>query len=384
MRIIVFLSIVFTLFALAGFYLFTRLSNSLPVPLMESKITLVIYTFLLSSFLLGKILETISINAFSNTLIRIGAFSTGFFVYGLLAIIFFDLLRGLNALVPFFPGLITDNYEKSKFILALGSFFFIGIIMLIGFLNTTKPKVKDLEISMSKPNSDLKKLNIVAISDIHLGTMVNHKKTKRLISIINDLKPDIVLIGGDIIDDNIKVVKYYQLLEHFKNIESKYGTYSCLGNHEYISRAHHDLNYFEENGIHMLKDTAINIDGKFNMIGRDDIQAQTSTGASRKSIEELKQNIDDHLPTLLLDHQPYQLKEVAESGIDFQFSGHTHNGQFWPFNYITGLIFEQDWGYIKKKNTHFYISSGYGTAVVPIRIGNDSEIVNIKLTNRHI
>jgi len=62
--------------------------------------------------------------------------------------------------------------------------------------------------------------------------------------------------------------------------------------------------------------------------------------------------------------------------VDLQFSGHTHSGQFWPFNYITGLIFEKDWGYLKKRNTHFYISSGYGTSVVPIRVGNTPEVIN--------
>jgi len=190
------------------------------------------------------------------------------------------------------------------------------------------------------------------------------------------------LIGGDIIDDNIKVVKHHQLLEHFKEIKSKYGIYSCLGNHEYISRAHHELSYFEENGIQMLKDTGCIIDGKLNIIGRDDIQGQASTGKPRKSIEELCQNMNLELPTIVLDHQPYKLDKVSELDVDFQFSGHTHNGQFWPLNYITGMIFEQDWGYLKKKNTHFYISSGYGTAVIPIRVGNDSEIVNIKLKNR--
>ena len=141
------------------------------------------------------------------------------------------------------------------------------------------------------------------------------------------------------------------------------------------------LNYFEENGIRMLVDSAVSINGLFNIIGRDDIQAQQSSGIPRKSISELQNNVNNKLPTLLIDHQPYKLEESSRAGIDFQFSGHTHNGQFWPLNYITGLIFEQDWGYLKKKDSHFYISSGYGTAVIPIRLGNDSEVLNIKLRN---
>ncbi len=98
--------------------------------------------------------------------------------------------------------------------------------------------------------------------------------------------------------------------------------------------------------------------GLENIIGRDDIQAQASSGIPRKSIAELTNQLDSSLPSLLIDHQPYKLEEPSNAGIDFQFSGHTHNGQFWPLNYITGIIFEQDWGYLKKKDSHFYISSG--------------------------
>ena len=224
-------------------------------------------------------------------------------------------------------------------------------------------------------------MHIVAVSDIHLGTMVNKTKAKRLINIINKLKPDIVIIAGDIIDDNIKVVKYYKLLEYFKELNPKYGVYSCPGNHEYISRAYKDFDYFENNGIHMLKDSAVLIDNKFYIIGRDDIQGKSITNKERKSLEELTKNIDLNLPVFLLDHQPYKLDKTAEHAIDLQFSGHTHNGQMWPFSYITRLIFEQDWGYLKKKKTHFYISSGYGTAVVPIRLSSDSEIISIIVTN---
>ena len=154
-----------------------------------------------------------------------------------------------------------------------------------------------------------------------------------------------------------------------------------MGNHEYISRAYSDLEFIEKNGIRMLRDTTIKVDDKFYIIGRDDIEGISMTGKKRKTLDELTRDIDFNLPVFLLDHQPYNLAKTAEYPIDLQFSGHTHNGQMWPLNYITGLIFEEDWGYLKKKDTHFYISSGYGTAVVPIKVGNVAEVVNIKITN---
>ena len=276
---------------------------------------------------------------------------------------------------------ITADFKITKLIIGIISFSIISVVIVTGYINTRNPKIKKLDISLNKKKNGFESLNVVAVSDIHLGTMVNESKTKRLIKNINKLKPDLVLIGGDIIDDNLKVVKHYDLLKHFKDLNPKYGIFSCLGNHEYISRAYKELEYFERYGIHMLKDTVIKVDDKFYIIGRDDIEGKNVSGKRRKSFDELTKDVDFNLPVILLDHQPFNLEKTAEYAIDLQFSGHTHNGQLWPLNYITGLIFEEDWGYLKKKNTHFYISSGYGTSVVPIKVGSKSEIVNIKIFN---
>ena len=375
------ISILLLLLGSSGYYVYIRATQAFPGTFVKSVPILILYIFLLSSFFLGKIVENYSIGGSSNLLVNIGSVAAGLFLYALLFVIFFDIIRLFHNFIPY-PAFITADYQKTKLILGIITLISISSIFVIGYINAGNPKVKNLDISINKSNSDLKTLNVVAVSDIHLGTMVNTRKTKRLIKTINDLNPDVVLIGGDIIDDNLNVVKYFELLTHFKDIESKYGVYSCLGNHEYISGAHKDLQYFEQNGIHMLKDSTVKIENSFYIIGRDDIEGKSISGKPRKSLDELTRDIDFDLPVFLIDHQPYKLEETAKYGVDFQFSGHTHNGQFWPFNYITGLIFEEDWGYLKKKDTHFYISSGYGTAVVPIRVSNDSEIVNIRISNR--
>ncbi len=381
MRIFIFFTIVFTIFSLAGFYVYTRLTQTFPNTFVTSKWGLGIFTFLLLSFFVGKVWEHISINFINESLIRIGSIAAGFFLYTVLIYIFFDLIRLLNYIVPFYPEFIRNNYEQTKFIIGLVLVSAISIVMIVGFFNTMSPKIKRIDIAVDKPLSGLKELNIVAVSDIHLGTMVNKTKARRLVNRINEMKPDVVLIGGDIIDDNIEVVKYHKLMEELALIQSKYGVYSCMGNHEYISGGHLQMDYYERNGIKLLKDTAELVNNQFYVVGRDDVQGKMMTGIDRKPLDSLLSPIDFTKVVLYLDHQPYKLAEVAEFGVDLQFSGHTHNGQFWPLNYITGMLFEEDWGYLKKKNTHFYISAGYGTAVVPIRVGNDSEIINFRLKN---
>ncbi|MBT7144249.1 MAG: metallophosphoesterase [Bacteroidetes bacterium] len=381
MRIIIAISIFLIVLGSSGYYVYIRATQSFSGLFSSSKLIIIVYIFLMTSFFIGKIVENYSIGIISNSLVKIGAVAAGYLFYSLLFVVVFDLIRAANSIVPFYPSIVVNNYEKTKAIIGIISLVTITAIYVFGYINAQKLNVKELDISINKSESSFESLNVVAVSDIHLGISVNKKKTKRLIDKINHLKPDLVIIGGDIIDDNLELVKHFKLLEYFKNIESKYGVYSCMGNHEYISRSYKDLNYFEENGINILKDTTINIDNKFYIIGRDDKEGRAINGKERKSIAELSKNIDFKLPVILLDHQPFSLEKTAEYPIDLQFSGHTHNGQFWPLNYITGLIFEEDWGYLKKLNTHFYVSSGYGTAVVPIKVGNKSEIVNIRITN---
>ena len=381
MKIIIIISIFLIIFGSAGYYVYIRTTQAFSGTFITSKPVLILYILLISSFFLGKIVEIYSIGFLSNTLVRIGAVATGFFLYALLFVIFFDFIRLINSILPFYPAFVTANYQKTKLIIGIISLAIISVIFISGYNNARTPKVKKLDITIHKSKADFDTLNVVAVSDIHLGTMVNKTKTKRLIKTINELNPDLVIIAGDIIDDNIKVVKYFKLLEYFKELNPKYGVYSCLGNHEYISKAYTDLAYFENNGIHMLKDSSIKVDEIFYIIGRDDIQGKNISGKKRKSLDELSEDIDFEFPVFLLDHQPYNLEKTAKYAVDLQFSGHTHNGQIWPFNYLTGLLFEEDWGYLKKKNTHLYISSGYGTAVMPIRVGNSPEIVNIKIIN---
>jgi predicted MPP superfamily phosphohydrolase len=91
---------------------------------------------------------------------------------------------------------------------------------------------------------------------------------------------------------------------------------------------------------------------------------------------------DTAKPVILLDHQPFHLDETAKYGIDLQLSGHTHNGQMWPLNYVTRMIYELSYGYLKKRNTNFIVSSGYGLWGPRVRSGSRSEVllINIKFT----
>jgi hypothetical protein len=104
------------------------------------------------------------------------------------------------------------------------------------------------------------------------------------------------------------------------------------------------------------------------------------SGKMRKPLELLVENIDNKLFTVMLDHQPYHLSQAVENGIDLQISGHTHHGQLFPLNLITKAMFEVSRGYKQIENSHFYVSTGFGTWGPPVRVGNRPEIVVIEVS----
>ena len=123
----------------------------------------------------------------------------------------------------------------------------------------------------------------------------------------------------------------------------------------------------------MLIDDAVQVDNSFWVIGRND------RSQKRKMLPELIAHTDTTQPLILLDHQPYLLRDAEKNGIDLQISGHTHNGQVWPINLLVKRIFEVGYGYKQKGNTHIYTTSGLALWGAPARIGTQSEMVVFNL-----
>jgi predicted MPP superfamily phosphohydrolase len=217
------------------------------------------------------------------------------------------------------------------------------------------------------------------VSDIHLGSLFGKQKVASMVDRINGLHPDLILLVGDILDEAQNPIFEDNTGEPLKMLKAPLGVYAVTGNHEYIGGVNRAVNYIESLNIKMLRDTALLIDNEFYLAGREDRDINRFTEKQRKPLNEILQNVNHQLPVILLDHQPFGLNHAVENGVDLQLSGHTHHGQFWPINYLTNRIYEVSWGYKQKGNTHFYVSCGYGTWGPPIRIGNQPEIVNIKV-----
>ena len=223
-------------------------------------------------------------------------------------------------------------------------------------------------------------LKLVLMSDLHLGYHNGRQEFAKWVDMINGEQPDLVLIGGDIIDISVRPLIEEGVAEEFRRLKAP--VYACLGNHEYYSGEPRAQQFYRDAGIHLLRDSVVALPdyGNLTIIGRDD-----RTNAGRKSVAELMKECQDPQPPilggyqLLLDHQPYHLERTAKAGIDFQFSGHTHYGQVWPISWIEDAIYECAYGEQTKSNTRFYVSSGIGIWGAKFRIGTQSEYVVLTL-----
>jgi predicted MPP superfamily phosphohydrolase len=236
-----------------------------------------------------------------------------------------------------------------------------------------------MTLTIKKRNPIGTTIRLVMASDIHLGSIIGRKRFCNLVSLINAQNPDIVLFPGDVIDEDVAPAIKENLGDALEQIKAKWGIYASTGNHEYIGGVEKACRYLKQHSVNLLRDQTVVINNTLNLIGREDRSIMNFKGKKRKELSELVKTLDDSLPAILMDHQPFQLQEAVDHGIDLQISGHTHHGQLWPLNLITSIVYEVSWGYKQKGNTHYYVSSGAGTWGPPVRLGNTPEIVVIDL-----
>ena len=308
---VIFFSIVFSVYGLVNYYIFITGWNALPHSSPVNWFYITIYLVLSLSFIAGRFLERAMLNWFSSLLVWIGAFWLGAMVYFLLFAVFFDLIRLINLLIPIYPDFITRNYEQTKSIIFL---CVIGIVLLIvfaGYINARTPRIKNLKLKINKTSAS-RQLKLAVASDIHLGTIICKSRVEKIVSLINNLNADIVLLPGDVVDEDLGPVIKQNLGDTLRKIKSKYGVFGITGNHEYIGGAEPACKYLEEHGIIMLRDRYVMINEEIYIVGREDRSIKQFSGKLRKQLEDIMSGIDKLKPIILMDHQPVKLAEAAE------------------------------------------------------------------------
>ncbi len=374
---LLFFGIVFTVYGLINFYIIKRI---LPfVPAQYKNIFLVVIIFVVVSFVAARVIENVWISPVTIALTWIGSFWLAIMLYTFMFLVIIDFVRIINHFTHFFPSFLTSNPEKTKRITALIVFILVVITTAGGHLNTKIIAPKKFVLNIKKSAGNIKTLNVALATDLHLGTIYSYRFMYNVSELLNGFNPDVILLAGDIIDEDLGPVIKYDVGEHLKRLKAKYGVFAITGNHEYIGGVEPAVKYLESHGINLIRDNALLIDSSFYLVGREDRAKKQFSGKARKELSEIMKDVNKALPIIMMDHQPFNLEQARQNDVDLQVSGHTHNGQLWPFNYIVKKVYELAWGYKLIGNTHYYVSCGAGGWGPPVRTGSHPEVINIIL-----
>jgi uncharacterized protein len=371
---------VFTGIYLAGnYYVFVRGYQAFPFNGLLKTFYVLFFWFFCLSFVVSRFTGHGSLTITHHFLSWTGSLWIVSVFYFFMIVLFIDFIRLFNIWIHFLPAASTLAYFKLKALTMFSAILVVLVTVFFGYINARSPIVSMVEVTTKKLAATKPLLTVALVTDIHLGSLVNEKRLEQLTELVNAQNPDLILLAGDLLDEAQAPIFKYNIGEPLKMLKAPMGIYAVPGNHEYIGGIDSAQHYIQSLNIVMLRDSVVKLNDLITLIGRDDIQKNRFGTTKRKSIKEMMPDKNSKSFTIVMDHQPYNLNEAREANIDLQVSGHTHNGQFWPFNYIIKAMFELGYGYKKKGETNYYVSSGYGTWGPPVRIGNRPEIAVIKI-----
>ena len=266
--------------------------------------------------------------------------------------------------------LVPATFLKNSWSGTLAVTAFMFIIFLYGNIHYHQKVRQPLMLTTGKMLS--RKMKVVMLSDLHLGYHNRRSEFAKWVDKINEEKADLILVAGDIIDKNIQPLEEQEMHQEFLRLNAP--VVACLGNHEYYGGESNALLFYKKADITLLRDSVTTV-GDLCIIGRDD-----RSNPKRKALSELMKGVDRTKYLVVLDHQPIQLEEAEQNGIDFQLSGHTHHGQVWPISWITESIYECAFGEWQRGSTRYYVTSGIGIWGGKFRIGTRSEYVVAEIT----
>jgi len=299
----------------------------------------------------------------------------GLFVYSLLFFILSDIVLLAGRIIKAIPTPAPKN-----FIIVAGWIVLAGAAVMAsyGVFHSSRIKQASYTVKIEK-ETPIKKLNIVLISDLHLGYINDEKKLAKIVNKINNLEPDVVCIAGDVFNGNFTALPNpEEAARSLQSIKSKYGVYACMGNHDGGKTFDEMLRFLEQGNVRALLDEYAVVEDKFVIVGRRDSRPIGRQGEARKEINHVIEGMNINLPVIVLDHNPANIKEYGKE-FDLILSGHTHKGQIFPGNILTHLIFDVDYGYYQedKDSPQVVVTSGAGVWGPPFRIGTNNEVVNI-------
>lgn len=364
-RIAVFVALIQTILFFGHWFLYETWTTFFPRPDGRPRIWLGVTLALLSiTFVVASLLAWRSFNVVVRVFYSVAAVWMG--------ILNFCFLAACACWAVWVVARIA-GFDPDRRLLA-GLIFGIALATsLYGVVNAAWTRVTRLTVKLPNLPASWRGRIAALVSDTHLGHLRGPGFLRRIVTMLNLLKPDIVLIAGDLYDGTVADLD--QLAEPLARLSAPLGAYFVAGNHEEFSDHTKYLRAVNRVGVRVLNNEKVVVDG-LQIVGihyRDSVNDDHFREMIRHAA------IDRAQASILLTHAPDRVKISEEEGFSLQLSGHTHGGQLFPFTWITSRIYGKFvYGLQRLGNLMVYTSYGAGTWGPPLRVGTRPEMVLIR------
>lgn len=368
----------FTLYAALHAYVFIRTWNAFRFSLVTGGIVAIAFLLCVFLPLFTRSFEHGGHEGFARALAYVG--------YTWMCLIFFFLVISVAIDISRLCIIVFSSVAKINLPRTIHSslvFFLVSAVASVaitayGYHEARAIRTERIGIETSKLPRGIDRLTIVQISDVHLGLINRAAPLRRAVEIIKEIRPDILVSTGDLVDGQINTLD--GLSDILREINPPYGKYAVMGNHEFYAGVKISEDFTQKAGFIMLRQKAVTIKNMLNIVGVDDTGHWNRPGPITD--EELLKKVPRNIFTVFLKHRP-----EVDAGLlglfDLQLSGHTHGGQVYPFRYITQIPFPKVAGlYELDGDTVLYVSRGTGTWGPPVRVLAPPEITVFEIIRK--
>ena len=282
--------------------------------------------------------------------------------------------------------------------LLLGAVIWVAALgmCVYGSVHASQLKVVSYDVTVNKTCETVDSLRVALIADTHFGSNMDAEQAADMVEKVNAQQPDLILFAGDIFDNGVEGMSDPDGVKAaLSGLQSRLGVYACWGNHDVYARLFSGFrampnyegvrgqemdDFVRECGIIMLEDQAVLLENAIWLIGRMDYENIGDGTRDRASLRQLMEGVTPDKPVLVIDHEPRFLQECADEGVDVLFSGHTHNGQFFPLSIPVASVWENPCGVLRKGDMTSVVTAGAGTYGPNMRIGSDADIAIVNIT----
>ncbi|MCI6821853.1 MAG: metallophosphoesterase [Clostridiales bacterium] len=321
----------------------------------------------------------------------------GFLLYIIFVVAIADLIKVIVKTIYRKKGLDQTRLRSRRTFVVSGAvcMIVIAVIGVYGMVNAGIIRTTDYDITVDKSGGNMDSMKVVLVADLHMGYSIGTDHIANMVKKINTQDPDVVVIAGDIFDNDYDALEDPEKLEKtFRKIKSRYGVYACYGNHDikekilagftFKSKEKKESDprmdaFLEAAGIKLLQDDSVLIDDSVYIYGRADSKHPGRGISKRKTPEQIMDSLDSSKPVIVIAHEPDELGELSDAGVDVDLCGHTHDGQMFPGNLTTALVWENSYGYLNKNGMHNIVTSGVGIFGPDMRVGTIAEVCPITI-----